>query len=378
MITTLPIAFALFALALVQALVLSAWRDRFRKERVSSNATIRPVPAGAVTLIVPARDAERTLIPLLQDLNGQDVPKELVQVIVVNDHSSDGTARIVEGMLRMWPQLSILSNEGEGKKAAIATGVKAALNDIILLTDADARCGRERIRAISAAMHTVDLLILPVRTEGDGSFLGRLQEEEQAGLLGVAAGEAMLARPGLAYGANLAFRRSAFEAVGGYSGERFASGDDVFLVQRMKQAGKTIAFLLDERAVVAVQAEPSWTGFLDQRVRWAGKMRGVRGAMPMVGLLALLMPWCLLWASMRFTLSGIMDENGLETLVLLTAGWLLWIVPVVMLVGEVRRFLGQRPMGAISFFCYLLFTVYAPLIAMISFFYRPRWKGRRV
>lgn len=378
MIDPLYTAFSLFGAALLQALILSAWRDRIRKERAKKREQRADGAPCSVTIIVPARDAESTLIPLLQDLNAQDLPKECIEVIVVDDHSSDGTARIVEGMMRAWPQLRVLRNEGKGKKAAITTGVKNATHAIILLTDADARCERERARCVVEAMDDVDLLIAPVHTQGDGSFIGRLQEEEQAGLLGIAAGEALLGRPGLAYGANLAFRRSAFEAIGGYAGERYASGDDVFLVQRMKKARKRIAFLPDQRALVTVQAEPSWKGFFQQRVRWAGKMRGVRGAMPWVGLIALLLPWLLLWASARFKLSSIMEENGLEILLLLFAAWLLWIIPVIALVVEVRRFLMQRVWTVVSLFCFLLFTVYSPLIAIISFFYRPRWKGRKL
>lgn len=378
MIAPLYIAFTFFGAALLQAMMLSAWRDRIRKELSKKLERSAESAPSSVTIIVPARDAESTLIPLLQDLNAQDLPKERVEVLVVDDHSSDGTARIVEGMMRTWPQLRLLRNEGEGKKAAITTGAKSAKHAIILLTDADARCERERARSIVEAMDDVDLLIAPVRTEGEGSFIGRLQEEEQAGLLGMAAGEALLGRPGLAYGANLAFRRSAFDAVGGYAGERFASGDDVFLVQRMRKAGKQIAFLLDQRAVVTVQAETTWKGFFQQRVRWAGKMRGVRGAMPWVGLIALLSPWLLLWTSTRFKLSSIMEENGLETLLLLFAAWLLWIIPVVALVMEVRRFLIQRAWSFVSLFSFLLFTVYSPLIAIISFIYRPHWKGRKL
>ncbi len=378
MTSPLYIALGLFGVALLQALVLSAWHDRIRKERVKKRERPDAREGSSATIIVPARDAESTLIPLLQDLNAQDLPKERVEVIVVDDHSSDGTARIVQVMLRNWPQLRLLRNEGEGKKAAITTGVKNAKHDVIVLTDADARCDRERVRSIVEAMADVDLLILPVRTEGDGSFIGRLQEEEQAGLLGMAAGEVLLGRAGLAYGANLAFHRSAFALVGGYAGERFVSGDDVFLVQRMKKADKRIAFLLDQRALVTVQAAPSWKAFFQQRVRWAGKMRGVRGAMPWTGLIALLLPWFLSWASSRFEWSSVMEESGLETLLLLCAAVLLWLVPVIRLVLEVQRFLGQRRWPIVSVLCFLLFTVYSPLIVLASFVYRPKWKGRRV
>lgn len=378
MIAPLYIAFVLFGASLGYAVVLTAWRERLRKAQGEERMPAMERPP--VALIVPARNAEHTLVPLLQDLNAQDLPKDQVQVIVVDDHSSDGTARIVKSMLARWPQLQYRPNVGEGKKAAITCGVKDALHDVIILTDADARCGRQRVPVIAEVMakDRLDLLVLPVRTVGNGTFLGRLQEEEQAALLGMAMGQALLGRPGLAYGANLAFRREAFEAVGGYGGDRFASGDDVFLVQRMKKAGKTLGVLADRDALVTVEAEPTWRGFLTQRLRWAGKMRGVRGGMPWMGLFALFLPWALCGASVRLTAADIIAPDGVETLLMVAFGWLLWVVPTTALVLEVRRMLGQRRMAMVTVVCQMLFTVYAPLVAILSLVYRPRWKGRRL
>ncbi|HRF82196.1 MAG TPA: glycosyltransferase [Flavobacteriales bacterium] len=377
MIAPLYSAFALFGVAMVQAVILAAWRERLRAER--GRRTGEAFTKAGATVIVPARNAEHTLIPLLQDLNAQDLPKEQLQVLVVDDGSEDATARIVEGMRPQWPQLELLRNTGEGKKAAITNGVHHARNELIILTDADARCGRERIRTILAAMEEgqLDMIVLPVRTVGAGGFLGRLQEEEQAGLLGVAMGQALSGRAGLAYGANLAFRRSAFFGVNGYQGDRFVSGDDMFLLKRMQRAGKRIGVRYGLDAAVSVDAEVGLRGFITQRLRWAGKMRGVGGAFTWVGLFLLLLPWFLLVFTMRVTAEQMMAEDGVELFSLLFAAWALWSIPVVALVSEVRRGLQQRVWPLVSVFCYVLFTVYAPLIALVSVFYRPRWKGRR-
>lgn len=377
MIAPLYSAFALFGVAMVQAVVLAAWRERLRAER--GRRTGEAFTKAGATVIVPARNAEHTLIPLLQDLNAQDLPKEQLQVLVVDDGSEDATARIVEGMRPQWPQLELLRNRGEGKKAAITTGVHHARNEFIILTDADARCGRERIRTILAAMEEghLDMIVLPVRTVGAGGFLGRLQEEEQAGLLGVAMGQALSGRASLAYGANLAFRRSAFFGVNGYQGDRFVSGDDMFLLKRMQRAGKRIGVRYGLEAAVFVDAEVDLRGFITQRLRWAGKMRGVGGAFTWLGLGLLLLPWFLLVFTMRVTAEQMMAEDGVELFSLLFAAWALWLIPVVALVSEVRRGLQQRVWPLVSAFCYVLFTVYAPLIALVSVFYRPRWKGRR-
>lgn len=374
MTNELLIAFTLFALALAYGIVLSAWRDRF----VSAQRVVVRPSNEAITVLIPARDAASTLVPLLQDLYAQDIPKDQMEVIVVDDHSSDGTVRTVEGMCARWPQLRVLPNKNEGKKAAISIGVRAAEHELVLLTDADARTGPSRVRRIRdvLAEQRADLLILPVRTAGNGSFLGRLQEEEQAGLAGMAVGAALTGWPSLASGANLAFRRHAFKAVGGYAGDELASGDDIFLVQRMHKAGMRITGYFHPDAVVTVEAESTWRGAFDQRSRWAGKMRAVRGVWPWLGVFALVLPWAMLWSTWRIRVVDLLESDGVEVLIFLLLGWLLWLLPVVNLVSTVRRAFQQRTWPIVTAFCYVLFALYSPVIALVALFHRPRWKGR--
>ena len=138
-----------FGAAIVFAVVLNGWR-----ETVSREASF-PQPAGTsvkdlptVALIVPARNAAGTITPLLRDLHAQRYDRDLVSVIVVDDSSEDTTADKVRAMMTHWPQLKLLRCDGEGKKAAITTGVNATEAEWILMTDADARCGPERLRLL--------------------------------------------------------------------------------------------------------------------------------------------------------------------------------------------------------------------------------------
>lgn len=372
-------ALVLFGIGVVWAIVLGTWREHFSVNGMTGPAETK-ASKFSVSFVVPARNAAGTLVPLLQDLHAQCIPKELTEVLVVDDGSEDGTVPVATGMQRTWPQLKVLSNTGEGKKAAITTGVSHASGELIVLTDADARFGPDRTALIVDKMEAdgLDLLLLPVHTKAGRGALGRIQEEEQCGLLGVAAGEALSGRPFLANGANMAFRREAFAAVGGYKGDRFASGDDVFLVQRMALAGKRIGFLLDQRAIVTVEAELGLLAFVQQRLRWAGKMRGTKGAGAWFGMLGLMLPLLLLWRTMQVDAAALVEGYGPESFALLTFAWLLWIVPVLTLVGQVRRFLGLKGSWPISALSYVAFCIYAPLIAVAALFVRPRWKGRRI
>jgi poly-beta-1,6-N-acetyl-D-glucosamine synthase len=367
-----------FGLAVSFAMVINSWRETVARELITSaEAARKGSPWPTVALIVPARDAADTITPLLQDLYAQNYDRASVSVIVVDDESSDTTAERVRGMMVRWPGLRLLANDGAGKKAAITTAVLATDADWILMTDADARCGPERLWLVMEhAIRTAsDLVILPVATDGTG-VLGRLQANEQAALMMCAAGEALQGRPMLANGANLAFRRTAFMEVRGFEGDRYASGDDVFLVQRMRAAGKRISYFLHPGAVVRVEAERTWTGFFRQRMRWAGKMNGVPWGVKWMPALGLLFPWLLMALSWAIDWPALVGSRFLMAALLLIGAWLIWAAVVPPLVRDGNHVLGQRNSMVSACLSYLAFVIYAPMIALVVMYRRPQWKGR--
>ncbi|MCB9180177.1 MAG: glycosyltransferase [Flavobacteriales bacterium] len=379
MSTFLILVLLVFLATLVHASVLGGWRDRLLRMEVTRPEPTSPGPS--ISVVVPARNAERTITFLLQDLHEQTLSKERYEVIVVDDASTDGTAARVRSMATRWPGLQVVPAEGQGKKAAITTGVGRARHAWVLVTDADVRCGRERLDVFARHLGaTEDVLVGgPVRMTHRSGLPGTLQAEETAALQGATLGSGIGGRPVLLNGANMAFRKEVFERMGGYAGDRWASGDDVFLLERIVRHGGRAGVLPDQKAAVEVEPEYEWSGWWRQRLRWAGKMRGSRSVLGLVGGLAvLLLPWILLLVTARFLGSAHVGMGLLRSGALLVAAWLLWVVPVLRLVGAVKRtwHAPHRPLA--SLIALLAFAIYAPLIAIVSIFVRTTWKGRRV
>ena len=367
-----------FGAAIVFAVVLNGWRETVARDASihQPTATItKDLPS--VAMIVPARNAAGTITRLLQDLYAQNYDRDSVSVIVVDDSSEDTTADTVRAMMPRWPKLELLQCDGEGKKAAITTGVLATGAEWILMTDADARCGPERLRLLIEQVQRTacDLVLMPVATEGDG-VLGRLQENEQAALMICAAAETLQGKPMLANGANLAFRRSAFMDVRGFQGDPYASGDDIFLVQRMRNAGKRISYLLQAGAIVRVEAERTWIGFFQQRLRWSGKMRGVPWQDKWIPAMGLLFPWLLLVVTLSIDWPRVVGQGFLMNALLIAGAWVLWLAVVPALVRDGKRFLGQRYSTAGAVLSYVAFTVYSPVLAVLGMIVKTQWKGR--
>lgn len=95
----------------------------------------REWPAGfKLTIVVPVFNEQQTIAEILHRVRAVPVPKE---IIVVDDHSADGT-RVALERLGEWPELRVIHKpRNEGKGAALRTGFAAATGDVVVVQDAD-------------------------------------------------------------------------------------------------------------------------------------------------------------------------------------------------------------------------------------------------
>lgn len=239
-----------------------------------------------VSIVVAMRDEEKNVALLLEDLSGQSYPRDLMEVILVDDHSKDSTSQVVEEFTRehTGPDIIFIKNEDKnvnGKKAALDLGISKAGGEIIVTTDADCRAGKEWIESLTSGFsdECVQMIFGPVAYGGLNNLADQYQALEFAGLVASGAGAAGTGHPFICNGANLAYRKEAFYRVGGFSGnEGFLSGDDVFLLHKIKKhfGRKTIVFSKDKRSVVTTFPAPGIGAFIRQRIRWASKSKGYR------------------------------------------------------------------------------------------------------
>ena len=198
---------------------------------------------------------------------------------------------------------------------------------------------------------------------------------EFAGLVGVGAGCIGRGRPTMCNGANLAYRRSTFHAVGGYADNAgLASGDDEFLLHKMHQRHPAgIRFLAEARAVVDTPAPATWRALLAQRVRWASKYPHYHTSAPRQ--LALLVLGTNLSLALGLLLALVWPALGpwvaaAWALKLGADAWLLW--PVLRLLKRRRWLAGLLPLQ----------LLYAPYALAVGLAGQRRqgyhWKGRQV
>jgi cellulose synthase/poly-beta-1,6-N-acetylglucosamine synthase-like glycosyltransferase len=240
-----------------------------------------------VSVIVAARNEEECILDLLNDLDAQDYPSSLFEVLVVDDHSIDHTIEIIRNSIdgRNFDGFKLIKNEdGIGKKAAITAGISKATGDLILLTDADCRLGPDWVSAMVSHFQDEKKMMIfgPVAYFTGEGLLNRFQSLEFSGLMASGAGAALAGRPFMCNGANLAYRKEAFLKVRGYEGnEEFISGDDVFLMHKIKEkyGSDAIGVDINRNTIVRTSPAPGFRAFFNQRIRWASKTRGYRDSL---------------------------------------------------------------------------------------------------
>lgn len=338
------------------------------------------VPQTSVSVVIAARDEADGIGDCLSDILAQDYPRGLFEVIVVDDHSTDGTAAVVEGFSAQGVRLIRLASGGNGhtgKKAALTEGIHAARGTLILATDADCRMGPAWLRTMAACheLGDLDFIAAPVRFLGGGGALGTFQRLDFLSLQGITAAAVGAGYHGMCNGANLGYRKAVFEAVGGFEGiDGIASGDDMLLMQKVaSRTGTRIGYCLSPAAIVSTAPAPGLRAFLRQRIRWASKARFYKDYRI---FLVLLLVWLANLSLPLLAVAGILHDPAL----LRTAGWLLLGKTAVELafLWPVAGFFGMR--RSLAWFpaaqpFHVAYTVLAGLLGQMGTY---EWKGRRI
>ncbi len=236
------------------------------------------------SIIIPARNEMNNINYCLKSLLNQQYPKQNFEVIIVDDHSIDKSTNIVNKFIEDNNaenfRLISLSEKETGKKSAIIAGVKAAKYDYIITTDADCQMNPAWIKTINDFICSTmpEMIVMPVIAMQEKSFFQKLQSLEFLSLAGTTGATAGWGYHIMCNGANLCFTKNGFMKVGGYNDNlQHASGDDVFLLQKMIKAfPEQIKYLKNRNAIVKTKTSPDIKEFFNQRKRWISKSKAYK------------------------------------------------------------------------------------------------------
>ena len=252
-----------------------------------------------VTIVVSARNEEQNIANLVASLMQQSYPSINYEIIIVNDRSSDKTLDILESFSREILNLTIINITETllgwaPKKWALNNAIKKAKGEIILQTDADCIPHKDWIATIVNEFYdsSVGFVTGPAPLSNDSGLLDDVFKLDSHAQDAFSAGALKQGMVLSCTGRNIAFRKSVFVEIDGYSDiEHFLSGDDDLLIQKVGTETKwKIVSCINESAIVKSSPPISLTQFIRQRLRFASKGLDYYKTAPTTPYLKLILP----------------------------------------------------------------------------------------
>jgi cellulose synthase/poly-beta-1,6-N-acetylglucosamine synthase-like glycosyltransferase len=252
----------------------------------------------SVSLLVCVRNEETTLPDLLTALESLDYHKDLLEIILVNDQSTDNTAELISKYTQQ-SQFSVkvvninlppYDSRGEqkggqnfsppisggeikggllGKTNALIQGMEQVSHDIVVFTDANARPRPDWIRnLVSYFTDEVGLVGGPVRIVVKGLW-SRLQALDWVYLFAAGSGTAGWGFPQSVFGKNAAIRTSVYKEIGTWKSIPFSVTEDLALLAAVRDRTTwKIRLPLEESIAVDATPTPNLRTLWHQRRRW--------------------------------------------------------------------------------------------------------------
>ena len=258
------IAFLLLYLIQVVVFTLAARKPRDHQENTSH---------AFVSVLIAARNEEHNLSECLESVLDQTYDPSLFEVIVINDHSTDGTEVICQEFARRFQRFSYANAREDaalkGKSNALDQGIERAHGEIILITDADCSVPKTWVEwTAKRYSRSVGIVGGMTLQKADNWFEG-MQSLDWAFLLGLASSTVTLRNPLSTIGNNLSFRKAAYENVGGYRKIPFSVTEDFMLFQCVVKTKKWDYLCpIDPNVLVVSRPCSSWKELIRQKHRW--------------------------------------------------------------------------------------------------------------
>ncbi len=251
------------------------------------------------SIVIPFRNEALNLPKLLQSISKIQYPKNNFEVLLVNDDSNDSFQNIIEDFKSKNKDIIIhlINNKRKSnspKKDAIELAIQKSQYEWIITTDADCILPENWLNTFDNFIQkeSPKMIVAPVSYKTNSTFLEDFQNLDFLSLQGSTIGAFGINKPFLCNGANLCYNKSAFIAVNGFAGnENIASGDDIFLLEKMvNNYPDQVKYLKSIDTVVTTMPEKNISDLINQRLRWAAKTTSYNNSFgKLVGFLVFLM-----------------------------------------------------------------------------------------
>ncbi len=244
-----------------------AYKHRVRKQRkhpVEKNYNYKPF----VSILIPAHNEAVVIDKTIENIMQIDYPK--YEVIVIDDRSSDDTARVLDNICLKYTNLKYFSRTKDafpGKSAVLNDALKIAKGEAILVFDADARVNKDFLKELVPSLEPEQVGAVQARKiiiNRNQNFLTRCQDNEMAVDTHFQVGRDAVKGAVELRGNGELIKREALEDVGGWN--IYTITDDLDLSTKLQIKGWDVRFCSD--VCVYEEGVVSYIPLLKQRRRW--------------------------------------------------------------------------------------------------------------
>jgi cellulose synthase/poly-beta-1,6-N-acetylglucosamine synthase-like glycosyltransferase len=329
------------------------------------------------TVLIAARNEENYLLSCLKSLQNQSYPSDLLQIIVLNDRSTDETRQILVDYSKQFPDIEHIDIEDDlnglkGKMNALDQGIDHAEGEIILITDADCQVPEtwvsEMVTHFTGGVGIVGGLTVIKKSGQKSSFFDHIQTLDWFFLQAIAAGTAGIKLPVSVLGNNFGFTKSAYDQIGGFRQIGFSLTEDMALLNAMvKNTSFEIVYPLKRASMIQSQPLNHFRDFFWQRKRWlAGGLRA-----PVWG-------WILMSSSFAAHLLIVINLIMLNLTIPVISGLLLILGIDISLLWRILLTSGLTKLKRYFILFEIFYFIYTIFLALSLFIPgKIYWKGRR-
>ncbi len=319
-----------------------------------------------VSIVVCARNAQTDLEKHIPQWLAQDYPE--FELIIVDDCSTDESSRFITNIASTDSRIKYIlldpnKIKSEGKKLALTLGIKKAQYEHLLLTDADCSPSSNQWlqRMANGFQDDKSIVLGAAPVQVSSSFWGRLIHFENLLTALHYLGLAKLGFPYMGVGRNLAYTKTAYQSVGGFSQHyHLPAGDDDLFVQSVANKKNTTSIIHPEAYAVSV-GPINFKTYWRQRLRhlWVGKQYKTS-----VSLLLSILPFL-----------NLLFLSGISVWLFLGSHWLwpattslLALIPIWILMYQRGKILQMNKAGALYPFYVVFHSIWYVLVGIRVFF----------
>lgn len=324
------------------------------------------------TVIVAARNEEENILTCLKSLNDLVYPEGKLEIIIVDDKSTDKTGEIIDNFIAGKEKFKKIITKKEigklkGKTNALANALEISKGEIILTTDADCTVDPMWVYTTASYYQPDVAIVNGFTTQQVFDGFSGMQAIDFIYLLIVASGTINLGKPISCIGNNMSYRKKAYLEVGGYESLPFSVTEDFNLLNAIYKLKKyKIIYPLNNETLVISMPCKDLNSLYHQKKRWSVGGLGV----PFAGYLIM-------------TYGFITNLCVLLSPVFFSATWfyLLFFKIVIdfLFIFPVHGALGIKKNLKYFFNWQIYYTVYVVMIPFVLTFIgrKVNWKGRK-